>query len=269
MNELRRFGLICAPAVIAVQALAGVVMTGVSHDLGDGDKTDFTILVDDSRLRLNMKGPDVDGALIMLVNGQEYQLLFVDNKKKEYRVWDRETMQKMQASVSKALSQLEEQMKKMTPEQKAMMEKMLGKKGFPQAPPPPQTSYRKTGQGSSAGRPCIKYEAIREGQKVAELCAARPEALSLGPAEVAMFDRLTALFQDLGTTLSKVNLLNSSQMGFATKEIEGVPVEQTGYEEGKPAWKYELKDSSRKTFTDSDFSPGDARKIVTEWPAGQ
>jgi hypothetical protein len=267
---MRAAAILCLAAAGAGHSIAGVVLTGQSVDFRDNNEvTDFTMLVDASRLRTNMKGKDVDASVIFHVEGEDYKMMVVDNTKKEYRVIDRKTMQEINEKVGGAMAQMQEQMKKMTPEQRAMMEKLMGRMGGTrqgQPPSPPETVFQKTGPGNVNGRDCTKYDGLSEGQKISELCAAPPDSLNLTSSDLAVFEKMGAIFEEMTKSLRQLPYFRSSSPKLIEKQIDGIPVQQIQFENGQQTSKLEFKDSARRSFSDADFSVGDAKLL--EMPTG-
>jgi hypothetical protein len=257
---------VLAAAFAAAPGRAGVVLKGQGTNLKDNATFEISMLVDSSRLRMDTRGKDADSSIILRIQGDDYQMIMLDNRQKEYRVVDRKTMAEMGAKISGAMAQLEEQLKNMTPEQRAMMEKMMGKKlgemmagGAPAELPP--LSYRAAGAGSVGGRPCKKYDVFRGEEKVSELCAARPETLELGPAEMAVFEKMKAIFDDMTKWLRRLPGMTRFQVDFAAKPVDGFPIQQVVFNEGQPVARIEFHEAARRSFSEADFSTGDARKL--------
>ena len=260
---IRAAALLCAVAGAAEFCGAGVVIKGQNQDMRDKKTVDVTMLVDASRLRTNMKGENVDASMIFLLQGDDYKMLVIDNSKKEYRVLDRKTIEQIEVQVTGAMAQMQEQMKKMPPEQGAMMEKMMGKMGAMRGEKakPVQIAYKKIGSGMVNGRACTKYEGMLEAEKLAEICAAPPQSLDLTPEDFAVVEKMTAVFEDMAKMMGQHLFTPNQSMKLSDKQIDGMPIEFIQFQSGQPASKFELKDSSRQNFSDADFSPGDAKEV--------
>jgi hypothetical protein len=84
---------------------------------------------------------------------------------------DQARMNAMASQVSDAMSQMQEALAAMPPEQRAMAEQMMQQR-FPSAPPerPTETINDLGSHGEVAGIACRNYEVIRDGRKFRELC---------------------------------------------------------------------------------------------------
>lgn len=266
-----RFGALLAAVLGAGSAQSGVVLKGQVTQLKDNATSEIRMLVEASRLRIDTRGEDVDASMILRIEGDDYQMIMLDNRRKEYRAMDKKAMAEIEEKVSSAMAQMQEHLKNMTPEQRAMMEKLMGKKmgemmagGAPSEPPP--LSYRETGTAAVHGRPCKKYDVFRGEEKVSELCAARPEALELGPEEMALFEKMRVVFEDMTKSLRRLPGMTRFQVDFAAKPVDGFPIQQVVFDEGRPATRFEFHEAARRNFSDADFSTGDAKKV--ESPMG-
>lgn len=262
---------ILATLLAAGSGRAGVVLKGQVTHLKDNTTSEISLLVDSSRLRIDRRGQDVDASMILLFEGDDYRLVMLDNRRKEYRVMDRRAMAQMRENISGAMAQIEEKLKNLTPEQRAMMEKMMGKKlgemmsaGARTELPP--LSYRETGAAAVHGRACKKYDVFRADKKVSELCAAKPESMGLGPGEMAVLEKTKAVFDDMAKSPPRVPGVTGFQVDFAAKPVDGFPIQLIYYSEGQPATRFEFHESARRSFSDADFSTGDAKKV--EIPMG-
>jgi hypothetical protein len=262
-----RFGALLAAVLAAGSAQSGVILKGQVTNLKENATSEIRILVDSSRLRVDTRGKDVDASMILHIRGDDYQMIALDNRRKEYRVLDRKTMAEMQTKISGAMAQMQEQIKNMTPEQRAMMEKLMGKKfgemmggGAPAELP---MSYRETGAATVHGRACKKYDVFRGQEKVSELCAAKPESMELGPQEMALFEKMKAVFDDMTKALRRLPGITRYQVDFAAKPVDGFPIQQIVFSEGRPEARFEFYEAARRNFSDADFSTGDAKKVET------
>jgi len=262
-----RFGALLAAVLAAGSAQSGVILKGQVTNLKENATSEIRILVDSSRLRVDTRGKDVDASMILHIRGDDYQMIALDNRRKEYRVLDRKTMAEMQTKISGAMAQMQEQIKNMTPEQRAMMEKLMGKKfgemmgGGALAELP--MSYRETGAATVHGRACKKYDVFRGQEKVSELCAAKPESMELGPQEMALFEKMKAVFDDMTKALRRLPGITRYQVDFAAKPVDGFPIQQIVFSEGRPEARFEFYEAARRNFSDADFSTGDAKKVET------
>lgn len=259
--QLTRFALLAVLA--AVSSPAGVVLKARMTELDEKKTSEMVMYVDASRLRVDTGAGDADMSMILLLAGDDYQLIMLNRKENQYQVMDRKTAAEMDEAVSAAMAQMEAQLKQLPPEQRAMVEKMMGKKlGSPAKPPqPPAMTYRAAGAGTAGGRPCKKYEVFQGQEKVSELCAVPLAAVGLTATEMALFDKVAEAMEDMTRGVRRYFDVGSIQGAMPAKQIDGFPIEQVIFRNGKPSARMEFYASEQRALTDADFSTGNARRI--------
>jgi hypothetical protein len=265
-NTIMPRAFLSALALVAVPLCAGVRIQMDTTDLDTNKTTHQEILVDNTRLRVNM---DADTSVMFLTDGGRDRMVMLDKSKNEYREVDKQTMDQLAQQMQGAMAQLQEQLKNMPPEQRAMVEKMMKGK-MPQAAaaaPPVRTVYKATGSGNVNGFACTKYEGTRNGEKTAELCAAQPSQLKFSPADFQVFDKMREFTASLQSAF-KNSPFSSATVGnsFTDPGYQGFPVEDVTFANGKPSFKTDLKSAQQASFTDADFSTGNAKKVEMPMP---
>lgn len=158
--------------VFSSASLAGVVMHMQDKDLNDPQaKPDTqTFYFQDGAFRTEQS----DETQVSLFRGQTMYLL--NTQKKSYRRIDKAQMQQVGDQLAGMREKMQEQMAKMSPEQRAMMENALGGLGAGGADAKrklPVFSVRDTGRSdSAAGYSCRVWEILSDGNKEHEVCAA-------------------------------------------------------------------------------------------------
>lgn len=253
-----------APSIFTVLLAAVALQAGVrvqmeSTDLVNGKTTAQETLMDATRLRVNSDG---NTSILFLTDGGRNRMLILDKQKNEYREIDQQTMDQMGQQMQGAMSQMEEMMKNMPPQQREMMEKMMKGKMPQMASARPATVYSVKGRSTVNGFACAQYEGTRAGEKVADVCTAPPSALKIAAADAQLFEKMrefTIGFQKAlanSPFLSNLTASPISEAGF-----EGFPVQRISFRSGQATNKQELKSVNQATFTDADFSVGNAKKV--------
>lgn len=249
--------------VVAVSSPAGVVLKGRITELEEKKTSEMVMYVDASRLRVDTRAGGADMSMILLVAGDDYQLIMLNRKENQYQVMDRKTAAQIDEAVSAAMAQMEAQLKQLPPEQRAMVEKMMGQKlgGAAKPAEPPALSYRAAGTGTAGDRPCKKYEVFQGQEKVSELCAVPPAALGLTADEMALFDKAAAAMEDMTRGVRRYFDVGSIKGAISVRQIDGFPVEQVIFREGKPSARMQIYAAEQRALTDADFSTGDAKRM--------
>jgi len=257
-----------ATAVLATAPMfAGVKILSENTDLATKKVTTDTILLDANRLRLESD----DGKSVMfLTDGGRNRMVMLDKTRNTYQEIDEQTMNQMAQQMSGMMAQMQAQMKNMTPEQRAMMEKMMKGKMPQAAAAAPKTVYTAKGSGSVNGFSCTKYEGVLSGEKEAEVCAALPAQLKLTPGDLQIFEKMKQFSASLTSALasSPVRMNVPTTSGFESG-YEGFPIQRVDFDKGQATKRSELKSITRVNFTDADFSLGDAKKVEMPIPGGR
>jgi hypothetical protein len=253
-----------ALALLAAPGWAGVRMRAEMTDVRSGVTTAQTMMMDGDRIRIDQASAQGEISTILLADPGNVRILMINRAKNEYYEIDQKTMEQMQQQISGAMAQMQEQLKNMPPEQRAMVEKMMaGKMGqMGQAQARPSTVYTAGGSATMNGFRCTRYEGTRGGQKVTEVCAADPSQLNVSASDFRGFEKLREFSESMRKSMSQMPMAQVAAPDFAEPGFQGFPVHQSHFRDGQLAQKFDLKELQRATFTDTDFSPGNARKVA-------
>jgi hypothetical protein len=258
---------LCAIAVLSLPLAAGVRVQMETTDLSTQKVTTTEMLVDSTRIRVNTGSST---SMLFLTDGGRNRMVTLDRNRNEYREMDQQYMDQMAKQMNSAMAMMEEQMKNMPPQQREMMEKMMKGK-MPQMAAQPQvpTIYTAKGSDTVNGFACTKYEGTRNGEKVAEVCAASPAALKFVAADSEVFEKMREFMSGYVRALQNsplARMYNSEGSSAITETgFKGIPVRQIRFRGGKPEQLVEFKTVELARFSDEDFSVGNAKKI--ELPA--
>jgi hypothetical protein len=240
-------------------------------DLGNGDVTKREILVDGDRLRINETSKSTNTSMLFLTDGGRNRMVILDKAKNEYREIDQQMIDQMSGQASSAPgaadAKMQEQMKNMTPEQRAMMEQMMKGRGLPgvattAVTSAARTTYTSKGSGSANGFACTKYEGTKGAEKVAEVCAASPSDLKFAASDFLVYEKMKEFMGSLQNMATSSPFFNASTVGSMTEGgYSGLPIQQTSFKNGKASEKTDVKTIDRATFSNADFSLGDAKKV--------
>lgn len=152
---------------------------------------------------------------------------------RSYIAMDRKGIAAMAGKMNAAMAQARAQMANMPPEQRAMMEKMMG--GMPGAPAKPAAPLvaRDTGRSDSVGsRSCRVWEMTRGGQVEEQLCVVpfsevpgKEDLLALSRRMAELMRAMSEAMPALGDTSRDIEAMNA---------VRGYPIRIRSYEKGKP-----------------------------------
>ena len=252
-------------ATVAVPLAAGIRITMEETDLEHNTTTASDMLLEPTRMKIDYP----DNAFIFLTEGGRRALL-VDKKRNEYREIDQATVNKINQALAKMMKQMEDMMKNMPPQQRAMMERMMkGKMGalgsaMMQAVPP--ITWEDGGASTVNGVPCTMHTAMQEGAMVSQVCAGDPDVLAQDPATFQIFLELRAFMSELVKAVQNSPLTSMIPAGFGEQPFEGFPMLRRTFVAGAAVSLSEYKTSANEQFTDADFSPGNAKKVEMNLP---
>ncbi len=232
------------PAVLALSSLltagsacAGVLIESATVDTRDGSsRPGQKLYVQDGAARIEQpsEGPDAEYMIF-----KDDVLYVVEPGKKSYVALDRETIEAVGGVVDDAMSRMREELGKLPPEQRAMVEQMMGSKagtmlGSGNAPRPITASD--TGRSDeAAGRQCRIWELARDGEVFQELCVVDLSEVPGDEDIRALARRMNSVMQELSETLSKLGV--NPRDFEAMRDIDGYPVRVREVLNGEPAAK--------------------------------
>lgn len=251
-----------ATLLVATSPLwAGKRITMESVDLDTNKTTTREILIDADRLRMG----DGTNTVLFLTKGGS-RLVIIDKARNQYRELDQATVEQMTQTMQGAMAQMQAQMKNMTPEQRAAMERIMGAVVNPPGTPVVTTTYTAKGSNTVNGFRCTNYEGLRAGAKTSEICAAAPADLKLSAADFQVFQKLQEFAASLLSAVENSPMASLVPIDtIAPKGVNGYPVQMTTFANGKATARQSLKSVADATVSDADFSTGSATKV--EMPA--
>jgi hypothetical protein len=213
-----------AAALFTATAAAGVRIETVNRDIKTGqvDGAPSVVLVQDGSVRVSTSR---SGA--MLMKGSTIYVL--DDKRKTYRELDKATMQGYVSQANAAMSQMQDRLAKMPPEQRQMMEKMMGGNMPGLGAPPKKKVYssRDTGKSDTVeGRKCRMWQMLRDGALYEDVCVVPFSSLPGKENFQKTFKELAEAFEGLAAAAP-----NASDET-ARSAINGYPVRVRPYENG-------------------------------------
>ncbi len=253
-------------ALVAIVAAAAPLCAGVriiseTKEHSSGAVTKQEVMIDNTRMRMNMTGKQ-NMSILFLTDGGN-RMLMLDRNRNEYREIDQAQMQQMSQQMQGVMSAMEEKMKNMPPEQRAMLEKMMkGRMGQMQGQAAPaKTVYTEKGTATMNGFRCTNYEGMRGEEKVSELCAASPSVVSMAPSDYQVFTKMREFVAGFAKMAANSPFAPQGVDTMADTSINGLPVHHVALRNGQPSSTTDVKSVQKASFSDADFSTGDAKKM--------
>ena len=217
--------LILGALVAATSASAGVRIETITRDI----KTQA------------VQGPvqlvEVQGGAVRASTEQGGVLLkggvvtFIDEKRKTFTEMDKAKMQAMSSQANAAMAKMQEQMKNMTPEQRAQMEKMMGGMMPGATGKAPVFETKNLGKTDTVeGRKCTLWHLLKDGNISEELCVVPFKSLPGNEDMEKSFKELTEAFAGFASAVPGAQEHSKARMS-----INGYPVRSRAFVNGAPA----------------------------------
>jgi uncharacterized protein DUF4412 len=222
---MKRILLTLLGALGAQAASAGVYVELVDHDIASG-KVELS-----QRMYVqNGQGRFVDsaGRTTLIKNGTMY---VIDDSDKSYIAFDKATMDKLAVKLNEAMSQMQEQLAKLPPEQRAQMEAMLpNMSGGDQKW---EVEAIDTGKSDKVdGRSCRVWDVKRNGELDDQMCVVPYGSLPGKENFQAMFANFAKVFEEMAKSVPMLAGMMTNEFA-AQSKVNGFPVRTRGYENGK------------------------------------
>ncbi len=263
---MSRIRTACATALalaLAAPLAAGVVfeVETTEHDASPPRVESSQMSVEGKNLAMDVPpSPGSRSGGKAIFRGDRREMVIVDHDTKSYVVVDEAAMQQLAGQLAGVSKQIEEALKNVPEEQRAMVEKMMKERMPQQAPAAPALDIRRTGErAEQAGYPCVKYEVLRDGAKVRELWVTDWGNVEGGSeaagAFVAMAEFMSDLLDSLPVGAGAPGGLGDSVVA-QMKEIDGFPVVTREFDAGgELESESTLRSSSRRTLDPAEFEP--------------
>ena len=218
MSKLKH--LIIMPAL----AIVGVVNAGTVYTMTEkaGNSTDKVKLsVEGESLRMDQSSSDA-----VVFNGAMQHALNIDHGKRSYILIDRQEIAKTVEQLNPALERMRQELANMPPDQRAMVEKMMGGKMPSSKSEPPKWDIAATGEtDSQAGIDCEWHDISLNGKLSQRLCMADPDKVTGGRAALNNMRAMAEFFDDVFSQIRE-------QMPFAlpqnpmsnVNKVDGFPI---------------------------------------------
>jgi hypothetical protein len=161
----------------------------------------------------------------------------INHQDKSYYAMDRESMKRIAEQLNPALKMLQEQMKNMTPEQRAQMEKMMGGSLPPGlGEPEKKTEIKRTTRTDKiSGFGCSYVQVLEAGVLTDEMCVAPSKSLKGADELMTAATRMGEIMREMMSTMDAPWLKQIAEKQVQNfSELGGIPVMSRHFEAGSP-----------------------------------
>ncbi len=237
---------------------AGVVLEMVTENASGEEIETTRIFVKSGQVRIDSVDGKRSSEMSMIFRDEEF--LILNHKDKTFTVMDEAMFDEMNAQMSEATRQMEEQLAQVPPEQRAMIERMMKGRmnafvpGQQQAPP----ALRVKALGSSEwdSYSCTQYEVRNDTGKVQEICAASMDQIEGSGEVMGAFKKMAEFMKRLTASLpGPFTASMASNPMEMMDQIEGFPVHTLHFDDGKLRQEVALKSATKQSLEQDIFTP--------------
>jgi hypothetical protein len=241
-----RGALVAALCLAALPLRAADGLLIVEKTTSGGNTKTNQIQIEPERMRAETG----DGQTVIF-SGPKQTLWIVNDARKSYNEMTKADVDRMGGQLNDAMAKMQEQLKALPPEQRAQIENMLKGRGVPgMGGAQPKIEYHKTGSDKVGMWTCDKYEGMRSGQKINELCTVDPKVLGFAMSDFQVARQLMDFFSKLvpagADRMFTVGTME--EQGFS-----GVPVRRATFNNGQQQSVSEMTQVTRQAFPASIF----------------
>lgn len=236
-------------------ATAGVVMDLVTTSPSGQETERSQVFAQSGKLRMeHLEGGKSIASMIFL--GDKF--LYVDHREKSYIVMDEAALEQVSAKVNEAMAQMEAELAKLPPEQRAMVEQMMKGQmpgmGAEPAEPPPAPSVKAMGGGEWGSYDCQQYAVFESGEKTQEICAAGLDDVDGADDLIESFRNMSAYMTKMSESLP-MRSSETSDPGALMELIDGFPVHTIDFANGVVVSETSLESVVEKKIDEGTFGP--------------
>jgi len=210
---------------------------------------------------IKMDSTSETGGDAFIFQGDKQQMLMIDHQQREYVIFNAATRDQIAGKMDQAMSQMNDMLKNLPPEQRAMVEKMMknpsAAAGLPQqdAGPEVKNTHQKA---KKEGYPATKYEIWSGNRKTSEIWIADWKDIPGGSDIATSLVEAAGFMKAMMEPLSKrVGRENQSDNVFALlEELKGFPVLTREFNsDGAVSSEMRLKSTKATDFAPGTFEP--------------
>ncbi len=249
--------------VAAAPSFADSILEFQSTEFGQGQPIVGTVQIstsgDNTRLEINSVSSAETGGMIF--HGARDEMIILDHAQGSYMIIDQARMNAMASQVSQAMTQMQEALAAMPPEQRALAEQMMQRQ-FPAAAPKqspkqsPDIINALGSHGEVAGIECRNYEVMRDGRKVRELCMSDWDDIAGGQETAEALKDVAGFFESMRQAFSGAGAMDAfdrqQELFGHMNELDGYPILYRDFSASGALERQVILTSARQ----EDVSPG-------------
>lgn len=266
---MKRFYFALVGLTLPAVSLAGVALDMVTKDMSGNEQERSQIYAQDGFLRLDSDGGPFAAEVSLIFDGSSF--LVIDHGEKTYVIMDEAMLTQMSDKMSEAMEQMQAELAKMPPEQRAMAEQMMksqmqGLMGDDEPAPPPRVEA--TGSGEWDGRACTKYDVFENDIKTQEICSAPLDQVEGAAEMMDTFQGMARFVKKLSESLpGPLGSSFNEHPGMVAELIEGFPIHTVEFRMGEPASEVSLEAIREEALPAAKFEAPDGYQLQDPFAA--
>ncbi len=251
---MKRFKVVLLAVILLAgfmtYAEAGVVIKSIDTSFDDPSDSDTsTMYVGDKGMRAESRSEGENNIVIFRSDKEVFWMINpADNS---YTEMTKKDIKKIKGKMDEAMRMLQEQMKNMPPERRAMMEQMM--KGNAMPPQPEKTIFKKVASGVKVNKwKCDKYQGYRGGQLTKEVWTTSWKTFGLKQKDFRVMQSMSEFMSELSPDAAS-NFNVGSDEWKKEQGYPGVPVRTISYSMGKKVFQTEIQGINKQRIHSSLF----------------
>lgn len=245
-----------------INSYAGVLFEMEQKEMNPESAGQIKGKVKDNNLRMDFygNGKKLEGS--MIYRGDMKEIIMINHDDKTYLILDQAAMNALAKQLEQAMSQMEEAMKNMPPDQREKMKEMMKQK-MPGADGGQYVEpvLKKAGAGNVNGVSCTKYDVFKGDEKIRQHCVADWNSIQGGEEMMTVMLQMADFMDQMAKSFSKGGSFVGEQVQFERnvfnqlRQLNGFPIETIEYDEGKVEAESTFKSSERGNIDAADMEP--------------
>lgn len=242
------FGLVLGLVMLCpAPAAAADGVRLIQQITGEGTSVRSEVLVEAQRIRTEVSDP-AGRRQVIIFDAARDVLLIVDEASRRYTELGRADAERMGVAMQGAMAMMQEQLAKMPPEQRKMMEEKMGGMLAALSGPADTPVYKRVGTATVGRWTCDRYEGYVGGNRAGEVCTVAPEVLGLKLEDFQVLTKMAGFVRALLPQMAD----RFVGFGSADAGFDGLPVRAVSTANGTTTT-MELTEVRRDTFDDALF----------------
>lgn len=227
MNPWQRLPCACGAALLMAAGTPSADTT-LEMDMTAGGKLKQTIQVSNGHVRITTAEQGGNFVILYREGVDEYRVL--DTRSKTVMTITPRQVQQASGMMKQMQAMMAEQMKNMTPQERAQLEGMMGKPGAADSRTKPVIRMTKRTEMVQSWR-CDVVEVVEGAQVISEVCVAKAKTLGIPERDFqtmqGFFKLMSSMAESAGEGMGK------GVPDFGPGEMPGVPVRASHFDQGK------------------------------------